>query len=155
MIDIDQLEKLARAATGGPWQTQEPLANSDPWRVIGDIDQNFEGDGTVHTNICEIADHSAEREDAEFIAECRESVPDLIEEIRKWRASGWQEVRDDNLPPPRQKVLATDGVNIWFDQHDQNFPGPKWCGWNAAGTLFQPRMPDYWRPIGDLPEPRF
>lgn len=65
--ELDELEKLANAATPGPW---EALDNGDAYVVLGDV-----------TDIC--CPHHAE--DMEFIASSREAIPKLIVEVRRLR----------------------------------------------------------------------
>lgn len=79
MIDLDKLQALEEKATPGPWEATEP--NS-----CGDDDDILQSGVDVPGGSLTWDDHNGEvfkPEDARFIAEARQAVPELIRAVKE------------------------------------------------------------------------
>jgi hypothetical protein len=69
------------------------------------------------------------------------SGPEELEKIDHWRWGSWQEA-DDYLPPFDERVVASDGKEIWLDMRLESLPDLGWKGKRAK----------YWCPFESLME---
>jgi hypothetical protein len=83
--DLDQAEKLAAAATPGPW-TAKPPHDFDPERWPDDFCLYDASGYWIASHGGEHGDDGMDRTTAEFIAAARSLVPALIAEVRQLRA---------------------------------------------------------------------
>jgi hypothetical protein len=73
--ELDALRRLANAATEGPWFRY----GSAPYEVYANPDGYPDGDSPY------ITAGSESEANADFIAACREAVPDLIDDVERLR----------------------------------------------------------------------
>jgi ribosomal 50S subunit-associated protein YjgA (DUF615 family) len=82
MLDLDEWERLANAATPGPWEAGTAMCCPDMGWVDGP-----KGKGRVcPTYEAGKRTHTLDAQDAEFIAMARTAVPALIAEVRRLQA---------------------------------------------------------------------
>jgi hypothetical protein len=86
MIDLDEIERRANAATPGPWYVHESDRPGDYWTVSADPDWPFDcevfDDGSAggeYGPSCSIADR-------DFLVAARTDVPALIARVRELEA---------------------------------------------------------------------
>lgn len=83
MIDLDELERLDKAATPGPWNIEKRDGD------MGEKDHNIYADGDVcalHENARPLRHMRRQSADAKMIATLRNALPTLIAELRLARA---------------------------------------------------------------------
>lgn len=69
------------------------------------------------------------------------NLPEELEKLDHWQMGSWQETAD-YLPPIGQRVVASDGKEIWLDMRMELLPDLGWKNMRAK----------YWCPFDDLLE---
>ncbi|MGF6434364.1 hypothetical protein [Bradyrhizobium elkanii] len=67
------------------------------------------------------------------------SEPEELEQIQYYQFGSWQDA-DEYLPPIGQRVVASDGKEIWLDMRMELLPGLGWKDKRAK----------YWCPFEDI-----
>lgn len=117
MVDLDELERLEREATPGPWELEERMRG---YGIFAGRFQDFgRGPERVHgLNLGHVSDLDANGEDnLALIIAARNALPDLIAEVRTLRArvaeleADRQAGRDRTLGARVREVLEANGTN--------------------------------------------
>ena len=145
MIDLDRLQARSEKATSGPWKATEPSS----W---GDDDDILQAGVDVPGGSLTWDDHGGEvfkPEDALFIAEAHQAVPELIravkelsqenEHLRAKYDEDMEQLRsehDGNVESSRlrHKIFIT-ALNFLDEHYDCDCPGADPDGSNTAEAL--------------------
>ncbi len=116
-IDLDALERLAEAATEGPWRQYG-------WLVEGPEDHDYDVadcllGGIDHEQGEGEAEEVAAKADAAFIAASRTAVPALIAEVRRLR----QRINEVNENAPHALDNALDSLTRTVNERDNAVAG--------------------------------
>lgn len=83
MVDLDELERLERSATGGRWTTEPTQTLTGPRRLLDVVrlsdDDPVRDGGGAKQDICE----AAFANDAALIVAARNALPELIARVRE------------------------------------------------------------------------
>ena len=128
MIDLDEIEARANAATPGPWFVHESDRPGDYWTVSADPERPFEcevfDDGSAggeYGPSCSIADR-------DFLVAARTDVPALIARVREleaecerlktFAAQNFSQMLRQEAEQMREYGLSYEGVRKVLREHD-------------------------------------
>ncbi len=121
--DLDELERLAAAATPGPWFIN---TNGDPPEDAGFIGIDSRGDQPVYPDVAASDAFGRGRglADAMFCARARTAVPELVAEVRRLRDGRWTDTvtepgcywlrEDDHIGVVQVEYNHLDRLEVWF-----------------------------------------
>jgi hypothetical protein len=140
--DLDELDRLAAAATPGPWEANPASGLHDDAAAWVGYDSTGTGPQTF---ICSTANHPDGLNDAAFIAASRSALPLLVARVReleaqldhqKSTAAGLRRVQSETVERLRQRTderdALRDGITKladWFDSE------PNWREWRIGSQI--------------------